>query len=47
MGVLAKYREVQPISIPGFDEDASAHACVTQGDEALTLRTEEHGTQKL
>ena len=45
-GELAKYTEVQKIVPPNFDKYTFPHACVTEGDEVLTLRREDQRTQK-
>ena len=37
LGKIQRYREMQPI---GFDQDTYPHACVTGGDEVLTLFVE-------
>ena len=46
MGELGRYKEVHEIVFPEFDTEY-AEACVIEGEEVLTLRPEERGTQKL
>ena len=45
-GELGRYREVHDIVLPEFDKEYP-EACVIEGEEVLTLRPEERGTQKL
>ena len=46
MSELERYKEVHGIFLPKFDREYT-EACVIEGEEVLTIRPEERGTQKL
>ena len=46
LGELGRFKEVHEIVFLKFDKEYT-EACVFEGEEVLTLRAEERGTQKL
>ena len=47
MGELAQSKEVHQIVLPNFNKGAHKHAEVIEGEEVMTLRPEEQGTQNI
>ena len=45
MGELAQFRMARQILPPMFNRDTCEHACAMEGEEVLTVRMEEQGTQ--
>ena len=47
MGELAQFRVALQIAPPIYNKGTFQHACVREGEDVLTQRLEEQGTQKL
>ena len=47
MGELAQFEKAHKLVLPSFDNEVYKHAEVIEGEEVMTLRPEEQGTQTL
>ena len=47
MAELAQFKKVHKVVLPSFDTEVYKHVDVTEGEEVMTRRPEEEGTQAL